>query len=563
MDLLYESEKAMCDMDDHDMSDILDNDIFQSPPTMSPDNYMDNEWLNSLFEDPVLNDKMITDAVQSPRIQSEHSYSLNNENDPISPLGFARIEDLDIDFSVNNQALDLSTKNGQMNIDIKQEPIDCDPILTCTSTSMTTTRTSSVAKQPTIILATPTPAKLKTECSVMPKITIKQEPAQHIEFNLDQAVNFDSIILPPTPPSSASSDSEGSQSPQQSAPSSPSRYSPTPSLQCHVTSPSSLSSKGGYSSPLFTNPIPQSGYLVLTEEEKRTLITEGFPIPNKLPLTKQEEKNLKKIRRKIKNKISAQESRRKKKEYLETLEKRVESFSQENNDLRKKVDSLENNNRSLLGQLQKLQSIVNKVRPVGSSQTGTVLMVLVLCFAVFLGGSWTPSSLNFGYTPTSSIEKGFFVSNPRAINPSPLMGPSAGNAYSTPSMKSRVLLSMRDDQEDVTSYEPYGPDIPKGTNKYYEVKEEPVEDSSEKLYNPRTVDLLVNVKDQSDSGRINGSGAADRPVQVVMVDKSIAMANGSAEDPAEYQASMHPDIMANAPSILSREPLRNTEIEKA
>lgn len=34
MDLLYESEKAMCDMDDHDMSDILDNDIFQSPPTM-------------------------------------------------------------------------------------------------------------------------------------------------------------------------------------------------------------------------------------------------------------------------------------------------------------------------------------------------------------------------------------------------------------------------------------------------------------------------------------------------------------------------------------------------
>lgn len=53
---------------------------------------MDNEWLNSLFEDPVLNDKMITDAVQSPHIQSEHSYSLNNENDPISPLGFTRIE---------------------------------------------------------------------------------------------------------------------------------------------------------------------------------------------------------------------------------------------------------------------------------------------------------------------------------------------------------------------------------------------------------------------------------------------------------------------------------------
>lgn len=34
MDILYGSEKTMCDMDDHDMSDILDNDIFQSPPTM-------------------------------------------------------------------------------------------------------------------------------------------------------------------------------------------------------------------------------------------------------------------------------------------------------------------------------------------------------------------------------------------------------------------------------------------------------------------------------------------------------------------------------------------------
>lgn len=57
---------------------------------------------------------------------------------------------------------------------------------------------------------------------------------------------------------------------------------------------------------------------------------------------------------------------------------RVEAYNHENSDLKKKVESLENNNRSLLGQLQKLQALVGRMpKPSAASatQTGTVLMV--------------------------------------------------------------------------------------------------------------------------------------------------------------------------------------------
>jgi len=98
-----------------------------------------------------------------------------------------------------------------------------------------------------------------------------------------------------------------------------------------------------------------NGELSLTEEEKRTLVSEGYPVPARLPLTKAEERSLKKIRRKIKNKISAQESRRKKKEYLDRLELRCQKVEGERERWRAKCLELEETNRQLQTQLQQLQ----------------------------------------------------------------------------------------------------------------------------------------------------------------------------------------------------------------
>ncbi|EFO91460.1 hypothetical protein CRE_11919 [Caenorhabditis remanei] len=99
-----------------------------------------------------------------------------------------------------------------------------------------------------------------------------------------------------------------------------------------------------------------NGDLMLSAEERRTLVQEGYPIPQKYPLSKSEEESLKIVRRKIKNKLSAQESRRKRKEYIDALESRLHCFSEENKSLKQQVHQLEASNRDLQQKLHQYES---------------------------------------------------------------------------------------------------------------------------------------------------------------------------------------------------------------
>ncbi|VDN58550.1 unnamed protein product [Dracunculus medinensis] len=106
---------------------------------------------------------------------------------------------------------------------------------------------------------------------------------------------------------------------------------------------------------LITDQDPRgNGFVQLSAEEKRTLLQEGFNLPIHLPLSKAEEDALKVVRRKIKNKLSAQESRRKRKEYVDSLEKKLHGYFSENLSLQ--IKQLEENNKNLLMQLKILQA---------------------------------------------------------------------------------------------------------------------------------------------------------------------------------------------------------------
>ncbi|XP_040977166.1 cyclic AMP-responsive element-binding protein 3-like protein 3 isoform X3 [Aquila chrysaetos chrysaetos] len=130
--------------------------------------------------------------------------------------------------------------------------------------------------------------------------------------------------------------------------------------------------------------------LVLTEEERQLLEKEGVSLPTCLPLTKAEERLLKKVHRKIRNKQSAQDSRRGK-IYVDGLENRVAACMAQNHELQKKVQLLQKQNMSLLEQLWKLQALVRQ-SATKTTTASTCIMVLVLSFCLIL----SPSLYSFG-----------------------------------------------------------------------------------------------------------------------------------------------------------------------
>ncbi|XP_027140608.1 cyclic AMP-responsive element-binding protein 3-like protein 3-A isoform X2 [Larimichthys crocea] len=165
--------------------------------------------------------------------------------------------------------------------------------------------------------------------------------------------------------------------------------------------------------------------LVLNEDEKKLLAKEGVNLSSKLPLSKFEERVLKKIRRKIRNKHSAQESRKKKREYVDNLEGRMSACSANNVKLQRRIQQLEETNNALLEQLSRLQALLPN-SPSKTTNRGTCILVLLLSFSLLISSNLQPepySQLSRGeYTQTQVPSRSLqMMDEVQDVSPLPLI----------------------------------------------------------------------------------------------------------------------------------------------
>lgn len=386
-------DKSFYDMESSELKELWEAELDTGmTDTLKVD---DDDWPSTdnfleVKSQVVLHDRLMSDAILggTAPIKTEHSYCsriLNTDDDssddsniialnrlgddfddetfPDIPLKLEPVDDDDEDIRHLRNTIARKRYRGESPIIIiKEEPMSDD------QESPSSSRPAS--PEPSVAMPT---FRIRTSAGKRMKMSSK---SADIEKNRSFSVAKNGIAnqpnnrtvipngsnsgfnLPPTPPSSTSSDdSEGGNI-------SPERSSTSPNHRLYLSTSQAVSSRQPIQTPLISSqPKGSTGLLVLTEEEKRTLVAEGYPVPTKLPLSKAEEKSLKKIRRKIKNKISAQESRRKKKEYMDALERKVEMLSSQNGEYRKKISTLEDANCSLLSQLQRLQQMVAGLQP--------------------------------------------------------------------------------------------------------------------------------------------------------------------------------------------------------
>lgn len=191
--------------------------------------------------------------------------------------------------------------------------------------------------------------------------------------------------------------------------------------------------------------------LQLTEEEQKLLDQEGVTLPSNMPLTKAEERILKRVRRKIRNKQSAQDSRRRRKEYIDALENRAAACSAQNKELQRTVEQLEKNNMSLLAQLRQLQSLIKRTASKGA-QTSTCLLIIIVSLGLIILPSFSPfmrrSAAGDDYRPIGVISRNILTDH-ASLQP-PANDEAALNGQSD-SESSDVNQSEAEDTSDAIS----------------------------------------------------------------------------------------------------------------